>query len=517
MDASYRKHYGFASVKNSLLHFLLGKAFTAISSLAVLLLLVRQLSVPEYAALVLLQAMVLVAGVLATLGVTQTALRFVPALRTQGNNQVMYRLICASLAYRGLAAGVLLGLVWLAQPYLGSWFNLGVWSGLLIWYLAVGWLRLMNFYLAQLLESLLWQKSSQYSLALSSVAKLALIAWIALAHELTLPEVVQVELVCEGLSALLLAAALWRGWRRDPDRKQGERTWFAQNRQRMRRYGLWGYLQTVSNALYGSAPNRLFAGRFVSVGDLGLFGFVSALADMGQRYLPTRMLQGMIRPLFFARFARNSDFTALVQWSEFNFRVSLLLLALPGLVLLVAGEPLLYWLTAGKYGQAAYLLAAYSGVLALESLWSQMELLAQTAEKNHLLVAGNLILSASLLLALPLVAALGLWSLVMANAAGNLLAIAWIASGLRREGFPVKLEWARLAKLCALLLLSAAAGALASRMLHSPAWGAAMALICLAGAVVRWPPFSPVERDMLKKLLDRERFGMLASRKGEAL
>lgn len=517
MDAPAREHYGFTSVRRSLLHFLWGKAFTALSSLAVLLLLVRQLSVPEYAAYVLLQAMVLVVGVFATLGVTQTALRFVPELRAQGNNRAMYRLICASLGFRGLAAGALLGLVWLAQPYLGNWFNLGVWSGLFVWYVAAGWLRLMNFYLAQLLESLLWQKSSQYSLALTGVTKLILLVWFALADELALRDVVQVELLCEGVGALLLSGALWRGWRSDPDRKHGARTWFAQNGGRMQRYGVWGYLQTLGNALYGSAPNRLFAGRFVSVGDLGLFGFVSALADMGQRYLPTRMLQGMIRPLFFARFAQNNDFAALVQWGEFNFRVSLLLLALPGLLLLVAGEPLLYWMTAGKYGQAAYLLVAYLGVLTLESLWSQMELLAQTAEKNHLLVAGNLILSASLLLALPLVASLGLWSLVLSNAVGNMAAIAWIVSGLRREGFPVKLEWARVAKLCAMLLLSAVAGALASGMLHSSVWGAATALLCLAGAVVRWPPFSPLELRLLKKLLDRKPLGIPASRKGEAI
>ena len=498
---SQGKHYGLNAVRSTLRHFLLGKVFTSISSVAVLLLLARELSIPDYAIYILIQAVILIVGLVSSFGINQSVMRYVPSLRAEGNNRAMYSLIFISLPIRALAIACVLSAVWWLQPHMVSWLNMGEWSWLLPWCLFMGWLRLLSFFLSQILESLLWQKSSQYSLALTSLIKLLMLIVMISYTDISFKDALMIDLIGEGLAVILLLSALTYGWRDDGERHNGNNKWFVEHRKRVFRYGMWSYFQTISNGLYGSAPNRLFAARFMSTIDLGLFGFVSALTDLGRRYLPTRMLHGMIRPLFFSKLINNSSFRELVQMADFNFRVSLLLLVIPALVLVTAGYPILNWLTNDKYGVAAYLLAAFLCVLALESFWSQIELLAQAVERNHLLVIGNILLSLSLLMALPMVSFLGLWSLVIANIIGNIAAITWIVLSLTREGFPLVIEWKLTLRILILFGVSSVTGLLFNQQFQTLMTGNIISLSLMVLGLIIWPPFLRAEIEVFKNIL----------------
>src|SRR4030065_1929911 len=104
----------------------------------------------------------------------------------------------------------------------------------------------------------------------------------------------------------------------------------------------------------GGSANRIAASAALPTGTVGLFGFVDSQTDYGQRYLPTRMLHGMIQPLFFARYLQSGDSPDMRRLANMTFRTSLLALGFPTVLLLAGGEPLLNWLTAGKYDQVAY-------------------------------------------------------------------------------------------------------------------------------------------------------------------
>ncbi len=440
MTKQLDRHYGFGRVQSSLKHFLLGKAATVFASILVLIILARELSVAEFAALVLLQALVNFVSLLSSFGVSQTALRYVPVLRSRGDNAPMYRIAFWSLPSRAfVVAGLLLTVFFLQQP-LEQWLDLGIWQSLLPLYLIVGWLRLMIFHVQRLLESLLWQKASQYSLAVAALIKLAMVVALAISGRIGLFEVIVVELIAEAVAASIVLTALIVGWRRDADRARGDTSWPSRNRKRMFRYGVWSYLQTLAGALYGTAPNRLVVSRFLTVQDLGLFGFISAISDLVRRYLPTGMLQGLIRPLFFAKYEETDDFAKLVAMGDVTFRISIALLLLPTIFLATAGVPFIDWLTAGKYGEGTYIMVAIFGVLALESYRSQLELLVQSAEKAHLLLIGNLLLSGSLLSAIPLLPTFNIWAIVIANAVGNILTIGWVVLALSREGFRITIN-----------------------------------------------------------------------------
>jgi O-antigen/teichoic acid export membrane protein len=340
---------------------------------------------------------------------------------------------------------------------------------------------------------------------LAAAVKLAIVAWLVTVGELGLFEVVMAELASEALGVAVILVALVFGWERDPERDRGDISWLSQHRSRVFRYGLWSYTQVLAGSLYGSAPNRLVVSRYLTVQDLGLFGFVSALADLARRYLPTRLLQGIIRPLFFAKYAERKDFGDLVTMGDFNFRVSFILLAFPTVFLFVGGVPFLDWLTAGKYGAGAYLLSGIFCVLGLESFRSQLELLVQSAERNQILLSGNLILSASLLAAIPLMDFAGVWSLVIANALGNVLSIVWILAGLRRRGVVVRTRWDLILRVVAMASVAICAGWLLGHWLSHFLVGGIGALVLFAILLIAWAPLTSIERDQARRLFRKSR------------
>lgn len=495
-----KQHYNLANVRASLTHFLIGKSLTAVSSITALLLVARALPVPQFAAYAVFQAVVNLIGLLTTFGVGQTVVRYVPELRAANNNLPMYRLISRGIVTRGAAIGIALALAWLSMTWWAPLVNLEDWLPWLAGYLLVGWFRLMNMFVSRALESLLWQKLTQYSLASGSMLRLMSVSWLAWNHLLTLENVILMELASEGLSFSLMLIGYLKRWRADPHRGVGDVDWATHNRSRLRRFGLWGYLQSLATLLYGGAPNRVTASALLGAADVGLFAFVDNLGDYGQKFLPTRMLHGIIRPVFFARYSQTGDFGELGSFANLTFRISLLALGLPAVVLIAVGYPLLDWLTAGKYGEAAYLVSGFMLVLAVESLRSQLELLTQAIERNEIFLFSNLALSSSILFAVALLNWLGLWAFVLGGLLGNLLSLLVIQIWLRKIGLRFHLDLWMTFKSILGVLLSGGLGLLLSNTV-SPVLGGVMGVSFFVVFSWVFPSFRETEKALISSAL----------------
>lgn len=439
MQAAYRKHYGLDAVRRSLAHFVVGKTFRMLASVTILLLLARALPVEQYAVYIAFQALIALLDVLTSIGVQKVLFRYLPELRATGNNRAAYRLLLYGMLFRLLVVSLLFLAVLPLLPWLTKVFNIEEWIWLLPWYLLVGYLRLGAFWLSQCLESLLWQKESQYSMAVGgAVAALAML-YLAAIGELTLERVALAEGIGESVALSLLVVSWVRRWRRDPQRAVGESGWWRENRQRAVRYGLWSYLLSQSSLFYGSAPNRLLAAHALPTSELAILGVADSFMSLARKWVPTRMLMSMVRPLAMARFAATGDFQGVTRLSDFVFRINLILLGLPVAILTVAGPDLLAWITAGHYPEAGYLLMGFLLVLATQGMRDLLELMVQALEKNPMLLWTNLLQSASLLIALPLLPVVGLWALVVSNLAGTLAANAIVIARLRKQGY--RLGW----------------------------------------------------------------------------
>ena len=500
------KHYDGSRIRRSLVHFLTGKAFTAVSTVLVLLLLARALPKEDYATLIVFESLVALTGMAASFGINQTLLRYVPELRSANNSLALYRLIRNALLSRAWVFGLAVVGLAAAGPWLGGWLGFGRWSMLFPWFLLAGWAGLMWFLLAQVMESLMWQKTVQYTIAATAALRLGLLGASYLRGEADLVRVVVIEIICQSLTLGLLMLGLWHNRRRDPLRHEGSLAWFGENRARISRYALSGYGFSLSTLLYGSQPNRAIAARFLPAQAMGDYGFADSLTNLFRRFLPSALLIGFIRPLYFARYAETGQLNYLERMANLIFRVNLIFLSGVVLVLLFFGGPVLDVLTDGKYGGTIYLVTAMLGVLALESLRLQHALLCQTLERNGLLIYSNLILSGSLLASLPLLPVIGAWAIVLANLVGNVLAMAFIRIRLAPGGQAFRLD----APLILRALLSVGlAAALGYQIQHAGSLmlGGVAAMVAWLLLVGLLRPFSAEELTQVRGLLRRRQVG----------
>lgn len=491
-------YYGAAAIGRSLRHFLLGKGFRLCSSLTIIILLARQLPEREYATYIAFQALItLIQHLTASQSVM---LRYIPELRATGNNVTAYRLLLNGMLFRIAVVACCIFVLVRFLPAVAEIFHLKAWLWLLPWYLGFSFIHILTLSLYQSLESLLWQKQAEYSLAIGSLSKLLAISIGAVLSDLNLAIVVGIEICSEGLTLGLLMYAGWRRWHKDQRRTQGDSSWLRQNRRRVARYGLWGFLLVQSRLLYGSAPNRLVTAHYLGTTELAILGLADSLTNLARRFMPTRLLVGLIRPVFMARFSSTGDFTQVARMADLVYRFNMLIFLLPVAILTTVGEPLFMWLMDSKYGAAALLFAGFLVLMIVESMHALVELLAQAVEKNEIFLASNLVQSASLFLAIPLFPILGIWALVGANIAGtvvaNVIAIQW----LKRCGFAFQLHRSYCLLIIVYGCVSAALGWQVMSSLQSPLLASLSILGTYCLFVVIKPPFSMEELALVKRI-----------------
>lgn len=508
-----QRHYGKRAVRRSFRHFLFGKGFKIAGTLVTLLLLARWLETTEYAAYISLRALIEVGRTITTIGVTGVLLRFLPELRAVGNNRAAYRLLFYGM---GLRIFTILVLFLATLPFIGSLgvtFNLADWAWLIPWVLVVGALDYTTYTLSGALESFLWQKEAQYSLAFGNFAQLSVLLTLFYLGPLTLPAVILAEGLGLALALVCLVIGLYRRWSLDEERAIGDLGWLRLHIARMIRFGAWMFGMSVTSIAYGPGPNRLLAAHYLPATEVATFGFAGQIANLARRFMPTRLIATMIKPILLARFTVSGDFERLVDNINLIYRINFSILIVPIGMLLVSGNAVFNWMTAGKYGSAAALLAGLLLILVSESMRLLLGLIAQAVEKNQIMVGTNLVQSGSLLLAVPLVGTVGPWAIVFANLCGTVVANILIVLWLRRWGYVFSLRWVPLLAVAgygavAVLVGRLSAGTFASWLDGALIAPAAIGLLTFSSVffLLFWwrPPFSEEELRLVTSVVRRK-------------
>jgi O-antigen/teichoic acid export membrane protein len=506
MTQRQNDHYGARAVKRSLLHFVLGKGVAAAAAFAVLVIIIRQLEPREFAVYTSMHAMVLIVGVLSSFGTNAILMRFLPELRSKGNVRAMYRLLFSGVTVRGISyAAVALLMFAFAGPICDA-FNMGDSLQVVRWYCLVGFLRINATFVTGALESLLWQRLTQYSTAFVGLCKLALVAFVAWRGGMDLRTLVAIEVVTElALLLLLLVGAVVR-WRSDEDRHVGDLDALAENRSRFNRFGFWNYMQNLTALGYGSATNRLFASYFLPGPELvAMYGVIDRFIDYVRRYEPLHIFVGLVRPVINSRFSQQRELAPIVDLANSLFRANLLVLVAPLVIVAVAGDGLFDWITGGRYQAIAMLFLGFYVVAIVASVNSILDILVKLLEESRIYAAGNIALSASIILAIPLMARIGLWGLAIANGIGLLLSFIIIFWYLKARGHAIRPDWGLIARVFVHVGVAIAVGRVLL-LLNLPAWLAAVvAEACFLLAVVIWPPLRPDERTLVAGTLARAR------------
>ncbi len=496
------RRYGPARVRKGIHAFLLGKAFSAIAGAVTLTIVVRVLPIEAFGAYAVLTGFVGIATALAGFGLLHVALRYVPELYAQDLDASLGRLLTWTFGIRTIVLAVILALAAVASRPIAEFFGLGAWEHVFRFFLYVVFLRVTGNFLFQILEGLLHQGRAQFGFQVTTTCRLVLVAVLASVGLLSLESLILVEIIAELLGLMVLAGLLRKTLKEHaPLGKACDAGWIAENRDRIVHFGVTAWLQEMTILLYGSAPNRLAAGKLLATQSLASFGLAQSIADLIGRYLPARLFQGLVRPLLVVRYSQSGDFDDLARIANLIAKLNFLVLGAGLAILLPTGTALVDSLSDGKYGELVNaLLILVIGVLALETVQLLLNMLIGAVERNDIATSANLVISASLLLAVALAPVMGALAVPVANITG--LAISNAAAGhmLRRDGFRFRVEGRAVACIGAAVLLGAAGGMVA-RFGGWNAWPAALAAVLIYAMAI--PPmrlFSRREREMLKKL-----------------
>jgi hypothetical protein len=461
--------YGVERVRKGLTHFILGKAVSAGGGLLAMVLVVRMLSIPDFANYSVLIALVEVATALSGLGIVHVMLRYVPELYVKHYRQALQKLVWGAFLLR---TGVLLVVIWVVwalsgtlAPLIGLAGQVDAFSAFLLIVI----FRTTSHFLSQVLESTLHQGIAQAGFSATSLLRVVGMFYLLSSGHASLLDVIWVEIAAEvlGVSIMLLGMARILNPALTQPVPSDDGTWLRLNLPQMARFALSGYAQHMVGLPFGSNTNRLVGGYLFAPALMASFGFAQAIYEYVKRYLPAQLLIGLIRPIVVARYSTHRNFSFVAATCDRVMRVNVLLIAALLCVLAIGGRQIFEWLTVGKYGLDAVLMVALlMVVLALETQRLLLEVLAQTVERYAILIPTNLMLSVSILppvLMFPILtrmdqAFLGALAFPVFNAIALVFSNQSVARQLAREGFDYTHAWGESLKVGLLALGVSAAG-----------------------------------------------------------
>lgn len=416
--------YSATAARRSLVHFVYGKAAAAVSGLAVLLVTLRLVPVEVFGAYVALTALIEIFSVASAFGLSYFAQRYVPELRIRASAAQFNRQLWRLLVIRaGLAAAFAVA----------AWLTNGWWSGALGLHLAppVGAILAVSLffgsmmrYVDELLQTLLLQGWAQIQAVSRNLARLSgLGLGMLLARGIGLQFLLALEVV---VSALAVAAALmmFRTYMRraQPERLQSLHPHEMPDawRQSIRFYGA----QLLAQG-YGANAIKLVVTTVLGVHGTAVLGFATSISDLLRNYSPAFLLGGWVRPIMVARFVKNPSLSALKPLTRLIVSLSVVGLLPFALVFAIFGHEVSALLAAGKYPEAAPLLAPFVGVVCLQALHAVLGMVCATIERTAFVLLATTICISTLPLAYVLTQLFGLAGTVLALCIGELL---WITT-----------------------------------------------------------------------------------------
>lgn len=502
-----RSPYSTSALRRATVHFLTGRLASALLTLAILLVLVRTLTVKHYGYYVTFVALAEIAWQVCDFGLPWAAARYLPQMRLHADGRMlvrrMWQLLGALTAVLALAAALAFaGLPWISGA-IGLKDAIDA-AGI---YLAVLVVEGCGRHAREsILVPLMQQAAVRASIVLRHGLFLGGILGLIGTGSVSLRHVVIVELAASLAGTTLALVCLWRhGRARNGQMAVGGWVPPAMG-------GLWwSALPMYGAQLLGMAcsPHLMTVLLQARLGAeaAALFGFLRSLYAYVDRYLPATLMFGLIRPKLVASYIDGGGLAAMSMQANLMGKLSLIVLVPVIAFALVLGEMLVQVLSGGRFPESGWLLGGLMLALLPLSQRRLFETVAVILDRAALCTVAGAVGA----LALPLVLVLvglgwGVWSAVCGLICGQFFFAAVMVRGLTRVGFEADTTgWGRML----LAGLATAASIHAVSLLDAPTplllgGGVVVALAVALVAMWRLQLLSPVERSMINRLAGRQ-------------
>lgn len=502
--------YDIAKVKSSLVHFGIGKLASGLTGLVLLLVLVRALPAADYAFMVALLAFFEIATLMLNAGVMPATWRYLPEARSKGSARNVMVVSAWSIAARAVPLLIAALLLAVLPQWAGQWLGFGVDAAARVVqvFAIVVFAEALTRHIDLVFELLLLQRLSQMLIWLRATARVVgmLVLSGGLTETTTVLHWVSLEALVS-LSGLVAGLALYSKAILAPGRASAL-TLPLPSLQRIRAFAGPAYLSQMFGAVQGLDACKLVVAQFGSASVVAAFGFIASLATTLQRYLPSYLLLGFVRPLFVhSTLAAGSNGNSTSQsLASMLLKLNLLVLLPAFGCALVIGDELVARLSGGRVGDSGALLALICVVLGGQVLHMILGLLALSVEESLSGLKGTAMGALIFGVAVGFGAQVGLSGLLMAMVLCEAVWCFTVLRAIRRKGSNLPAQWGEYGKLALAGALATGLGLAVAQLIDGSADQRISLVLLISAAaflaaVVALRPLNEGERNVLRKLL----------------
>lgn len=434
------ERYGEKRIKQSLLLLLVGKFLSVIAGLMVLLLVVRHLTVKDFAVYAVLTGLVEMVTAVSGVGSTQAVLRYIPQLYAHHQAASTRNLVVIALAVRTSAMSLMLYALYFFSSEICALLNIDNGRALDLFLLLIA-ARSTGYFLSQVLESTLHQGWVQAAFLIGTLIRLGGVYFYTEQNALTVNYLIAIEIAADGITLLLFVLCLTKLFFITSSQAGAARGGSA-SLKGITSFTFFAYLQHLAILPFGSDTNRLIAGAMLNSKATASFGLSLSLYEYLRRYLPVQIMLGVIRPVLLARYSTNKNSGDLTALGEGCFQINLIVVGAAVVVLSVGAGDMVSVIFGHQYGaETAILITALLGVLVLESHRVLLDIFVQAIERYQILIFANIVLSLSAIPSLMFAKNLGAMVFPLSGGLALLAANALTMKRLKRQGIDYKISW----------------------------------------------------------------------------
>lgn len=497
-------HYGHSNLRRSLGHFVLGKGAGAIIGICWLLLLVRALPASEYGVYVGLVAYLELFNLLSNLGLSPISERFVPQYRATNDEPKLRALIVKLVSIRVLLVCLLASAMSLLAAQLSHLFGFSIAPKIFALFHIVVAAESIARFIETIFDSLLLQGRSQISLFSRTGIRLTLLL-IALAQGevVDLGYLVGLEAAAYGAGLAITLALLWRTQRGLESHGQSSVPLAP-----LFRFAAPIYGSQIVGSLIGIDIVKLLVLKTTGPEASAIFGFCASLAWMLQRYLPSFLLVGMLRPLIVSAATDPNNGGRLQKIVSIVLKLNAILIGCALAISLSVGNQLIVALSGGAFLSGGSYFTLFLFFTLSQTLRATFGHIALARSCGRAMLFGQLTGAFVLLLFSACSLVFGLYAYSGALIAIDLVWFFWVHRALASHGVEISLPRLGLSKICGLMLVGWGLGWATEKFAISDlsAWWQLIIVSVLASVVfvslgAFLKPFSSDERKSINSLL----------------
>ncbi len=500
------QQYSSSNVRKSISHFVVGKIAAGALGISILLLQVRVFATEDYALLIGLLALFEITTLATNLGAMPAVYRYIPEARHLQQNALLRRLIIQLSAYRAttlLFASLLFAVF---APSIAQTLGAPALLSAVALYGLVIFIEGMARHTDTVFEVLLHQKQTQISILIRNIVRLAGILFLSFYRPDHLLFIwISIEIFASSLGLLYAIVSLKRLL--PPASDQDVPLPLA----RMFKYAAPAFAAQAIGILQGPDLVKILIGHLDSPQALAAFGFVAALAATVQRYLPSFLLAGLVRPLFVAAQSKGHQNDQLVMLANVVFKLNLMILMPAAALAAIQGDRIVEVLSSQKISDAGIYLFLMMIWLIWMAFHNILNLLTLAKEDGVSSLYGTILGGATLVAASQFYAHIGTVGLCAALIVAEVMWAIPVLYSLRAKGLSYSIQPVPLLRL---LLATALTTLLAWEIksnfsnLGNISFFATLALTALAFVAISaiLKPFSQSENTLINKALPKKLF-----------